>query len=157
MDAIQQLIEVEAIRRLKARYWRCMDTKDYDGFAAVFTEDATLLFDSDVSTLGRDGKTNPIVRTRQGIRDYVSNSQRYATTVHQGHTPEIDILSETEARGIWTMEDIVERPDTTMHGHGHYHETYRKVNGEWLIATVHLTRLRVVNTYKRTIHAEDVP
>ena len=101
MDPVQQLVEIEALRRLKARYWRCMDTKDYDGFAAVFTEDATLLFDGDVSTLGRDGKTNPIVRTRQGIKDLVSNSQRYATTVH-------------------------------------------------------LTRLRVVNTYKRVIHPEDV-
>jgi hypothetical protein len=157
MDAAQQLLEIEKIRRLKARYWRCMDTKDWDGFGAVFTEDATLLFDTDVSTLGRDGKPHPLISTRQGIRDFVADWGRYATTVHQGHTSEIDILSETEARGIWSMEDIVEHPDTIMHGHGHYHETYRKVDGAWLIATVHLTRLRVVNSYKRTIHPEDVP
>jgi hypothetical protein len=30
----------------------------------------------------------------------------------------------------------------TLHGWGHYHETYRQVEGEWLIATLRLTRLR---------------
>jgi hypothetical protein len=29
-----------------------------------------------------------------------------------------------------------------MHGYGHYHETYEKVDGRWLIASTTLTRLR---------------
>ena len=30
-----------------------------------------------------------------------------------------------------------------MRGFGHYRETYRKVDGQWRIATLDLTRLRV--------------
>ncbi|NKR95383.1 hypothetical protein GS483_24965 [Rhodococcus hoagii] len=34
--------DIEAIRALKARYFRLMDTKDWDGLAAVFTDDVTI-------------------------------------------------------------------------------------------------------------------
>jgi hypothetical protein len=30
-----------------------------------------------------------------------------------------------------------------MHGYGHYHETYEKFDGRWLIKTLRLSRLRV--------------
>jgi hypothetical protein len=30
----------------------------------------------------------------------------------------------------------------TLHGYGHYHETYEKLDGEWRIKTMKLTRLR---------------
>jgi hypothetical protein len=61
---------------------------------------------------------------------------------------EIDILSDSEARGIWAMEDIVEFTEGLLHGYGHYHETYRKVGGSWKIATLRLTRTRVSHTYR---------
>jgi uncharacterized protein (TIGR02246 family) len=149
MDAIEKLIAAEEIKTLRARYWRCLDTKDWDGWASVFTEDCTLIFDGAVSTGGRDGQSYPKVETRQGMKDFVSGLLQNAVTVHQGHTPEIDFLSDTEAKGIWPMEDIVEHADYSTHGHGHYHDTYRKVDGEWLISSVHLTRLRIVNTYRQ--------
>jgi hypothetical protein len=44
------------------------------------------------------------------------------------------------------MEDIVTFPGQTIHGWGHYHETYRKIGGAWKIATSHLKRLRLVAT-----------
>jgi ketosteroid isomerase-like protein len=34
--------DIEAIHQLKARYFRTMDTKDWDGLAAVFTEDVVI-------------------------------------------------------------------------------------------------------------------
>ena len=43
-----------------------------------------------------------------------------------------------------SMEDIVVAPDrSVVHGWGHYHETYRIIDGQWRFATVHLTRLRL--------------
>ena len=30
-----------------------------------------------------------------------------------------------------------------LHGYGHYHETYEKLDGRWLIASRRLTRIRV--------------
>ena len=65
-------------------------------------------------------------------------------TVHHGHTPEIELTSETTATGIWAMEDMLRWPNgKEMHGYGHYHETYEKVHGAWRIKTLTLTRLRV--------------
>ena len=34
--------DVEAIRRLKARYFRTMDTKDWDAMRQVFTDDVVI-------------------------------------------------------------------------------------------------------------------
>jgi hypothetical protein len=40
------------------------------------------------------------------IREFVIEKALNATvTVHQEHTPILDIISETEASGIWAMED----------------------------------------------------
>jgi len=69
-------------------------------------------------------------------------------TVHHGHMPEITITTETTATGIWSMEDkLIWRDGSRLHGYGHYHETYRKeADGEWRIATLDLTRLRLDHT-----------
>lgn len=50
MNRFEHLLELESIKRLKARYFRCLDTKDWEGWLSVFTEDATLEFDMEVST-----------------------------------------------------------------------------------------------------------
>jgi len=34
-------------------------------------------------------------------------------------------------------------PIRALHGYGHYHETYRKIGGEWRIQSMKLTRLRL--------------
>ena len=49
----------------------------------------------------------------------------------------------TTATGVWALEDVVRlAPGVNLNGRGHYHETYEKVDGEWLIKTSTLTRLR---------------
>jgi uncharacterized protein (TIGR02246 family) len=150
MDPVQQLIEADAIKRLKARYFRCLDTKDRDGWLGVFTEDVVLTFDTAVSTGGQDGRPATLAG-KQAVADFVTRDLATAQTVHQGHTPEIDFVSDTEARGIWAMEDIVDHGDNLMAGHGHYRETYRKQDGEWRIASVHLTRIRLSQVLKDQI------
>jgi hypothetical protein len=40
------------------------------------------------------------------------------------------------------MDDIIERKHETITGHGYYHETYQKLDGEWRFASVRLTRVR---------------
>jgi hypothetical protein len=64
--------------------------------------------------------------------------------------PEIELTSATTARGVWAMEDLIWWPEEsrrkTLHGFGHYHETYEKIDGHWLIKTLRLTRLKVDQT-----------
>lgn len=49
--------------------------------------------------------------------------------------------------GHLRLEDIVEFTDAVMHGYGHYHEKYVKVDGEWLMRELYLTCPRVQQTY----------
>ena len=64
-------------------------------------------------------------------------------TVHLVHAPEISLTSMTTARGVWAMNDLVRLlPAVTLHGYGHYHETYEKLDGQWRISSSRLTRLR---------------
>jgi uncharacterized protein (TIGR02246 family) len=145
MDSSTDLAAIEQIRQLKARYFRCMDTKDWNGFADVFAPDAVM----DMSGEMRDGTTAGDGLTRGGpeIAAFVKGAVDAVQTVHHGHMPEIEITSPTSARGIWAMEDMLRWPEgspiRTLHGYGHYHETYEKLDGQWRIKTITLTRLRV--------------
>ena len=149
MDATQKLVELEALKQLKASYFYFMDTKQWDSWLALFAADVTLSWDTEVSTRGRDGGTNSF-SGREAIAEHVVKGiLDPATTVHQGHTPLLEILSETEARGIWAMEDIVyanSHRRSVVHGWGHYHETYRKEDGAWKITSLHLTRLLLMDS-----------
>jgi hypothetical protein len=67
-------------------------------------------------------------------------------SVHHGHMPEIEVVDEENAHGIWAMHDIVEPSPGSgyplLTGYGHYTEEYRKIEGEWRIARLRLTRLK---------------
>ncbi|MEV0362751.1 nuclear transport factor 2 family protein [Nocardia fusca] len=123
----------EALRALKARYFRLMDTKDWSGFRALFCDDVVI----DLSESGGE-----VITGADDFLTFLTARIGDALTIHHGHSPEIDVLSETTARGIWALEDRLIWPDgTRVHGFGHYHETYTKIDGEWRIRTQRLTRL----------------
>lgn len=127
--------DIEAIKHLKARYFRLMDTKDWVGMRQVFTDDVVI--DTESSGGGVVSGADEFMTFLQGVIGDV-------VTVHHGHMPEIELTSPTTARGIWSMEDMLRWPDgSEMHGCGHYHETYEKVGDAWRIKTMTLTRLRV--------------
>ena len=52
-DQVQRLVDIEEIARLKARYCRCVDTKDWAGYGALVTDDFRAVTDSGVHD-GRD-------------------------------------------------------------------------------------------------------
>lgn len=127
--------DVEAIKRLKARYFRTMDTKDWAGMRRVFTDDVVI----DTSEAGGER-----IEGADTFMTFLRGVLEGAVTVHQGHMPEIDVVSDTEATGVWALHDIVMWPNgTRLDGFGHYHEQYRKLGGEWYIAASKLTRLHV--------------
>jgi ketosteroid isomerase-like protein len=133
--------ELEAIRQLKARYCRFLDTKDAEGWRSVFADDVVVLLDTAVSTGGADPRTAPPVEGADTFVPMVLGSLENAATVHHCHTPEIVLTSAETATGIWAMEDwIIFGNGNELHGAGHYHETYEKRDGSWRIKTLHLTR-----------------
>jgi hypothetical protein len=133
--------DLEAIRQLKARYCRFLDTKDVEGWRSLFTSDVVVKLDMGVSTGGADPMTAPPVEGADNFVPMVMGGLEDAATVHHCHTPEITLTSPTTATGIWAMEDwIIFGSGQELHGAGHYHETYEKQDGSWRIKTLHLTR-----------------
>ena len=130
------LLETEAIKQLKARYCRHLDTKDWTAWRALFTDD----FVSDTSQAGGTfiaGADDFVAFTRKNI------GKPTQPTAHQVHAPEIELLSPTSARGVWALQDVVRFAlGLNLVGYGHYHETYEKTAGQWRIKSSKLTRLR---------------
>jgi SnoaL-like domain len=144
MDATEQILAVEEIKWLKARYFRCMDTKDWDGFAKVFAADAVM--DMSEEAGAEPGDPSHVTRGAQAIASMARAGMEGVQTVHHGHMPEIEVLSPTTARGVWAMEDRLRwesGPVRSLHGYGHYHDTYEKGGEGWRIASTSLTRVRV--------------
>ncbi|MEX3854946.1 nuclear transport factor 2 family protein [Paraburkholderia sp. BR10923] len=141
MTDIEKLVAIEEIKQLKARYFRCIDTKNWDGFKSVFASDARFDISDDVPGC--------ILVGREKIEQAVSVPLAECVSVHHGHCPEIEITSGTTASGIWAMEDMLRweadsaYPNRTLHGYGHYVETYEKIDGRWHIKSMKLQRLRV--------------
>lgn len=134
-DAAATLLDLEAIKTLKARYFRCMDSKDWPGLADCFTEDLVADF-SKGPGMYCEGRDNYMAQISEILKD--------ASTVHHGHMPEIELIDTDGATGIWAMDDIVIMPGVELRGWGHYHETYRKEDGQWRIARIRLSRLRLL-------------
>jgi hypothetical protein len=130
---LQELVDREAIRELKARYFRYVDEKDWDAWREVFTADVHV----ELPGMEPFDDVDPWVA-------FVAEAMAETRTIHQGHMPELTIESATEARGSWALFDYVEWPEGHgQKGYGRYNETYRKVDGEWRIASLRLEYLRV--------------
>jgi hypothetical protein len=134
MDDAVAVREIEAIKQLKARYCRYLDTKDWAAWRGLFTDD----FIGDTSESGgkRIEGADPFVA-------FVKKNLGTQPTVHQVHAPEIELTSPTTASGVWALNDVVRlAPGLNLNAYGHYHETYEKADGQWRIKTSKLTRLR---------------
>ena len=145
MNDLEKLIAAESIKQTKARYFHSLDNKDWRAFATVFTRDAQM----DMREETRDEKN--LIDGNENIARYVGQAVEGITTVHHGHMPIIEFTSNDSANVVWAMEDKLWKPEGStsqlpfsfMHGYGHYRETYRRIEDQWLIHTLKLTRLRV--------------
>ena len=146
MTSVEQLLAIEEIHQLKARYMRCMDTKDWVCWAGVFAQD----FHFKAGSVERFGAKAMVESTHaSGLFDRVQ-------TVSHAYTPEIEILSPTTARGTWAVEFLhywpagtgsaqggeVAAPGTWNHTDGYYHDTYVKIGARWFIQSEEIESIR---------------
>jgi len=135
----EDLIELERIRQLKARYFLLLDQKRWEEWSMVFCEDVLI----DTTQEG-----SPLLHGRQSFLDFLPPILEGVKTVHHGHGPIIELTSATTATGTWAMEDNLWFPPGGDRGHlwgtGWYFEKYRKEpDDEWRIAELVLRRIRV--------------
>jgi hypothetical protein len=139
---LADLLEIEAIKRLKYRYMRCVDQKRWDELADCFTDDVTVAYDSGNHTFaGRDRVVRFLARSMPDTK----------LTSHRAHHPEIDLTGPDTAEATWAMDDAVMdlAKVTTIRGAGFYSDSYRKVDGAWRIS-----RTGYLRTYME-IHQQD--
>lgn len=133
MDELHELVELERIKQLKARYFRAVDLKDWPLMTSLFTKDFTSL----------------VAEIERGAAELVESARLWigpARSVHNGHMPDIEFDGPDRAHGTWAMDDLVIWPDTgdgerIHHGYGYYIEEYQLVDGAWLISSMTLERL----------------
>lgn len=136
---LQELLDHREILELKARFVRTVDAKDWDGYRDVFSADGIFDFGDAKLVQGGDAFVAAVAGMLEG-----------AISVHRAFLPEVTIVSATEAKGEWAVNDYIEwKPDPVsgerrgFMGFGREYETYLKINGAWKIAhwRVHYDRV----------------
>lgn len=134
---LDELTAIEDIRRLKARYFRFLDRKQWDDFKQLFTERLHVEIDEPGASMSLDSRDDFVAGTCAALAGVV--------TVHHGHMSEVTIEGPDTASGIWAMEDHLSpspaRDGDHYCGKGWYEETYvRGEDGCWRIASLTLVR-----------------
>ena len=75
--------DIEAIKRLKARYFRLMDTKQWEAWRELFTADFSGLYRGPHPDIAYASREEFVAGNREILEPLV--------TVHHGHMPEITL------------------------------------------------------------------
>ena len=147
----EDLKAMDDIRQLKGRYFRFVDTKDWEGLATVFCREA--MFDIRGAATGDPADDNPamVFEGRDTIVRMIRDTTGNLVTVHHGHCHEVSVETLDQARGVTAMDDIISDRQSgrfILEGWGHYYEDYRREDGEWRIWRSRLTRLKVVTNFE---------
>ncbi len=132
----EDLVEIEAIKQVKYRYFRFLDLKRWDDIATLFVPEATCAYSAGAYSYdGRDAIVE-FFRKSMGRETFLSS--------HKAHHPEITLTAPDTATGIWALEDWVVdlQWELDIRGAAFYEDTYVKRDGEWKI---------LETTYKRVM------
>ncbi|WP_018992117.1 nuclear transport factor 2 family protein [Aromatoleum toluclasticum] len=132
---VRALKDIEEIRLLKHAYFRGIDSADLDLLRSIMHPDVTVHF------IG-GGYEWKLAGREQYLEAIGNNFNSEVIAQHNGHHPEIRLLSPTEAEGTWYLHDnfynLRERLYTT--GTAFYHDRYVKVDGKWLLRSTQYKR-----------------
>jgi hypothetical protein len=127
---MDELLAIEKIKQLKARYFRALDCNDWALFTATMSEDC----------IGRYSDGDLCFDNRQQLVAFMQESLSgdQILTMHHGHHPEITIVDENNATGIWYLEDTVISlaGSVRIYGAAIYSDRYIRCDGQWLIAEI---------------------
>ncbi|CAM4373292.1 Bile acid 7-alpha dehydratase [Mycobacterium basiliense] len=133
--------DIAAIKRVKYRYLRALDTKHWDDFADTLTEDV-------VGDYGASVGAELHFTNRTDLVDYMRSALGPAIiTEHRVTHPEIAVSGDT-ATGSWYLQDrvIVAEADFMLIGAAFYRDQYRRTPDGWRISATGYDR-----TYEATM------
>ena len=121
--------DIEAIKQVKYRYLRALDTKHWDDFADTLAEDITADYGPSIGEeLHFANRTDLVDYMRSALGPNV-------ITEHRVTHPEITVTGDT-ARGSWYLQDrvIIAEYNFMLIGAAFYHDQYRRTDGGWKIS-----------------------
>ncbi len=137
---IQRLMDIEAIKQLKHAYFRCIDTANFEELATLFHDEVSVHFIGGTYEWTLKGKA-------EYLESVTKSFHKESVGHHNGHHPEIQMLSETEATGIWYLSDnmwVLNHSFFTT-GTAVYWDRYEKQGGRWLIRDTKYRRIYELN------------
>ena len=136
--------DIEAIKQVKYRYLRALDTKHWDDFADTLAEDITADYGPSIGEeLHFANRTDLVDYMRSALGPNV-------ITEHRVTHPEITVTGDT-ATGSWYLQDrvIVAEFNFMLIGAAFYHDQYRRTDDGWKISATGYDR-----TYDATMSLE---
>lgn len=129
----------QAIVETKGRYCRFIDSRLWDVMDRNTLADFTFEFvDNGVCPSG----TFPSFTSRDTWVAYFGEIFKTKQSMHLVGAPELEQISSEEVKAIFPVQFVIAdkgtnpSPESRMTGGGHYHDVFKRVNGEWLLAAV---------------------
>jgi SnoaL-like protein len=144
--AMSRMGDIDDIKRLKYRYLRALDTKNWDDFAATLTDDV-------IGDYGESLGEEHHFTDRDSLVEFMRSSMpANIITEHRVTHPEIDVDGD-EATGTWYLQDhvIVADFNFLLFGAGFYHDRYRRTPDGWKISATGYDR-----TYDANLSLENL-
>jgi uncharacterized protein (TIGR02246 family) len=117
------LLDRQAIEQLLAGdYPHALDTRDFDAYAALFTEDGELSLAGDT------------VKGRAAIKAFVAALPAEPRVIHPITNLSYTIAGDTATGGAYWQDIGLAGSTPAVLIAGRYEDTLRKINGEWRIA-----------------------
>ena len=138
--------DAEAIKQVKYRYLRALDTKHWDDFASTLTEDVRGDYGSSVGEeLHFTNRSDLVGYMRSALGPAIITEHRVAH-------PEITVTGDT-ATGTWYLQDrvIVAEANFMLIGAAFYRDQYRRTPDGWRISATGYDR-----TYEATMSVANI-
>ena len=137
-ERLERTEALDQIRQLPARYALAVDTRNLDDLAELFVEDVRV---------GRDQFG------REAIKQWYGRSlERFGTSIHFVANHVIDFVSASEATGVVTCQDELEKGGEWMIGKIQYWDEYVRREGTWYFKRRKLHRWYLVDALERPSH-----
>jgi hypothetical protein len=129
LSLLKDLKDIEALKRLKARYCHLVDSRSWDELAELWTPDATCDYGFFGSYEGRDQIIGKF------FRELVDSAASFM--VHMVHNPLIDVRGD-RASGSWylTSQTTIQPSNQAVWVMGIYRDEFRRVAGDWKISSL---------------------
>lgn len=129
MWIMADLETIEAIKRVKYRYLRALDTKHWDDFADTLTDDIVGAYGSSM------GKEHKFTNKKDLVEFMRTSMPANVYTEHRVTHPEITLDDFDQAEGTWYLQDRVIVPEFNfmLFGAAFYRDSYRKTEDGWKI------------------------